>query len=617
MTKYLFILIISICSSLDLYSQLRTVALNPDLAPFYHGVASGDPRPDSVIIWTRVTPDNNHSGPIQGQWRIASDTNMLNIISSGPFTTDSSFDYTVKLDIGGLQPYSYYYYDFSVNGEYSLIGRTKTAPSGDIDSLRFAVVSCAHYEAGWFNVYDAIRKKNDVDAIIHLGDYIYEYGRNEYGVNFLTDREYEPAGEVMDLMGYRTRYSQYRLDESLMKLHQQYPMMLVWDDHESANNSYKDGAENHDSGEGIWIDRKLSAVRAYKEWMPFKEQNPFDTIRIFRNIKYGDLASLIFLDTRLYGREVQMNFTDPGINDNSRTILGTFQENWLLNQLSDTTTQWKVLAQQVMMAPLTVGQSNFVNKDQWDGYPAARTRIADHILGNNIDNFVVLTGDIHTSWANDLPTSNYNSSNGNGSFGVEFITPSVTSPALQFSIPSSLIKIANPHIKYIDTSEKGYFMLDINKSRTQAEWYFINTILNKNTSTTHTTSYYVNSGERHLNSTSSISQPKTSLNAPLAPSHPSSFSKTEELLNDATILSFYPNPVKHKICLQLFIYKPQERISWSIFDIQGKLINSGGFETNLYGLKNMVIDISQNAKGYYSILLEGDKFRYSKKFIKH
>ena len=156
MIRFFTFLIMGLCSFSELYSQLRTVALNPDLAPFYHGVASGDPRPDSVIIWTRVTPDNNHSGPIQGQWRIATDTNMLNIISTGSFTTDSSIDYTVKLDIGGLQAYSYYYYDFSVNGEYSLIGRTKTAPSGDIDSLRFAVVSCAHYEAGWFNVYDAI-----------------------------------------------------------------------------------------------------------------------------------------------------------------------------------------------------------------------------------------------------------------------------------------------------------------------------------------------------------------------------------------------------------------------------------------------------------------------------
>jgi alkaline phosphatase D len=509
MFKHLFLILFYLIAT-NSFAQIlnRQVALEPCLQPFYHGVASGDPMSDRVIIWTRVTPDTTHNGgPILVSWKMSTDTSMQNIVASGSTLTDASKDYTVKVDVAGLQPSKFYFYEFIALGKNSVVGRTRTAPSGDADSVRFAVVSCANYEAGFFNVYKVIKNRNDIDAVICLGDYIYEYETGGYAPNANANRTWEPANEILTLTDYRTRYSTYHLDEDLRKLHQQFPFIVVWDDHESANDSWKDGAQNHQPNEGSWAIRKSNAKQAFFEWLPIRQTGPQnDPYQIFRNIQYGDLLELIMLDTRLHGRDQQAGTTGSIVNDPNRQLLGTDQFTWLGNRLSNTNARWKILAQQVMMAPLQVGGTAF-NGDQWDGYPAERTRVYNHIIQNNINNVVVITGDIHSSWANDLPLPSYNSSTGAGSVGVEFVTPSVTSPGLNIPGGASVIQLANSHVKFCNLNQKGFILLDVNKNRTQADWFFVSTIDQPSSAFTHARSHYVNNNERFLRNTSSVSLP--------------------------------------------------------------------------------------------------------------
>jgi len=275
------------------------LSFDPALAPFYHGVASGDPLANKVIIWTRRTPSDDALSYQLG-WQMATDTAFENVVRQGQLEAMASADFTAKVDVGQLNPETSYYfrfYDFT-SQTYSLIGRTRTAPHDDTDHLRFAVVSCQNYQAGYFNAFRKIAERADLDAVLHLGDYIYEYGAGEgtYGYsNDRPDRANVPGTEILSLADYRTRYSLYRLDPDLRAAHQQHPFIAVWDDHESANDSYADGAENHQDDEGDWEVRKAISKQVYYEWMPIRELS-YD--KLFRSLKYGDLAELIMLDTR-------------------------------------------------------------------------------------------------------------------------------------------------------------------------------------------------------------------------------------------------------------------------------------------------------------------------------
>ncbi|MCB0502843.1 MAG: alkaline phosphatase D family protein, partial [Bacteroidetes bacterium] len=383
---------------------IRSLA-DADLKPFYHGVASGDPTENSVIIWTRVTPDVD--GDIEVEWRISKDTLFTDTLQQGIFTTNADRDYTVKVDVQGLDANTYYYYEFSALGKNSIMGRTKTAPDqiNSIDQLRFAVVSCANYPSGYFTVYEEVYERNDVDAVLHLGDYIYEYGENAL---LSGPRQNLPNHEIIELADYRLRHATYKLDEDSRKMHQNFPIISTWDDHESANNSWRDGADNHSpNSEGEWSVRKAVSHQAYYEWMPIRipDENNYD--RIWRKMSYGNLADIFVLDTRLYDRDMQGEpYDDP-----DKKLIGPEQMAWLQEGMSSSNAKWKILAQQVVMAPLVIPDYNneqillTINADQWDGYTAERTRLYDFIVDNSMDNVVVLTGDIHTSWANDLPYS--------------------------------------------------------------------------------------------------------------------------------------------------------------------------------------------------------------------
>lgn len=460
---------------------------DPNLIPFYHGVASGDPMADRVILWTRVTPEQLDE-VVEVQWQIATDTSFDHIVNRGTVFTDSTSDFTLKVDVLGLSPNTLYFYRFWALGKYSLIGRTKTAPTAMVDQLRFAVVSCSNYANGLYNAYQQVTEKNNVDAVIHLGDYIYEHGGG--GV-----RDHVPNREIITLPDYRQRHASYKEDIDLRQLHQQFAFIATWDDHETANDSWAGGAQNHNDGEGDWFDRKAVGIQAYFEWMPIRLPDAMDEERIYRKLSYGNLADIFVLDTRLEGREEQDGTTN---NDPNRTILGQTQFNWLTNGMSNSTAQWKIVAQQVMMAPLGIGGFG-VNEDQWDGYPAERQALYDHVLNNNIDNMVVITGDIHTSWANDLPLSNYNPFTGANSAGVEFVTPSITSENGGIPFGTNAIRLANPHVKFVDIDSHGFFMLDLDAQKAQADWFFVPTIDEVNHSCSWESSHFVNTGERNLN----------------------------------------------------------------------------------------------------------------------
>jgi alkaline phosphatase D len=442
---------------------------------FLHGVASGDPLPDAVILWTRVSPQRE--GSVTVQWTLASDPSLRDVAASGSFDTSEERDFTVKVDATGLTPATTYYYRFDSLRRSSPVGRTRTAPTGAVTRLRFGVVSCASYAHGYFHAYRAVAERTDLDAVLHLGDYIYEYGTGQYG----NVREYEPPNEIITLEDYRMRYSLYRRDPDLAEAHRQHPFIAIWDDHETADNSWKDGAFNHnpEQGEGLWADRKAAGIRAYMEWMPIRESEPN---RIFRKLSFGDLADLVLLDTRLWARDETTEglVVPPPPDDPNRTLLGDDQAAWLEQQLGGSQAQWKLIGQQVMVANIVLEPGvRIVNIDQWHGYPASRTRFLEFLRDSGVENVVVLTGDIHSSWAADLVLDPSLYDNGLGSIAVEMVTPGITSPGLPkdaFDLLYQQAIIYNPHIRWVDPSLRGYMVLDVTPERTQSAWFLFESI---------------------------------------------------------------------------------------------------------------------------------------------
>ena len=470
-------------------------------AVFQHGVASGDPLQERVILWTRVTVADLYA-EVDVKWLIARDPGMRKIVGSGIESTSIRRDFTIKVDVSGLDSDTTYYYQFFSRGAASPIGRTKTLPQGRVDHARIAFASCSNLPAGLFNVYALIARRSDLDAVLHLGDYIYEYANATYGDGTALGRVPVPNREIISLVDYRQRHAQYKRDADLQAAHRQHPFICVWDDHESTNDSWKDGAENHNPelGEGEWSVRKRASIRAYFEWMPIRERGGLNG-RIYRSMRFGNLADLLMLDTRLHGRDQQsavkpispsVGFpaNDPVANDPNRTLLGFDQEEWLNAQLVRSKQRgaaWRLLGQQVMMAQLSVsGGQTLFNLDQWDGYRPARERLYGTLRDNLVDNVVVMTGDIHTSWANDLtsnpwdPTGAYNPQTRRGVVGVEFVTPSVSSPGILDPIEAAqtaaFLRSVSPHMKYIELNKRGYGLLDITRERVQGEIWHVDTV---------------------------------------------------------------------------------------------------------------------------------------------
>jgi len=620
---------------------------NPEWAPFYHGVASGDPLADRVIIWTRVTPEDLGGGPVEVGWRMATDPELTDLVASGTVTTDAGRDYTVKVDVTGLTPGTTYYYGFTAFDRASLTGKTKTTPVGDaVDHLRFGVVSCSNYQAGYFNAYGRLAARSDLDAVIHLGDYIYEYANFVYGSDSVwQERLLEPATEIISLPDYRARYSTYRLDTNLIRLHQQHPMIAVWDDHESANDAYVDGAENHDPArEGSWEERKAVAKQVYFEWMPIRDN---DAERVYRTLRYGELMDLIMLDTRLEGREKQiLDVTDSTLYSPDRTLLGAPQKDWLFDQLSNSRARWKVIGQQVLFSEFNVGWAGAVLGvdygtvesvflDIWDGYPAERRQLLRFIEDSGIDNVVILTGDFHTAFACDvadpavaiafveLPglgtvpffqaADNYDPATGGGATAVEFATPSITSAnfdenvnlataqLLEGQMNSDITAIQglnlgnpNPHMKYVDLIQHGYYLLDVKPDSLQAEWYY-SPILEVTDEEVFDTAYYAKDGENHLRAAAAPGSPKAQPDTP-APM----LSSTEVTLDGGglLVLSAFPNPAATFNTLHYALNQSTE-LRIDLYDAGGRLLRALLDERVPAGIYTLDTDLNGLPAGMY------------------
>lgn len=483
---------------------------------FNHGVASGDPLTDRVVLWTRVTPASD--ADVTVRWEVASDAQFATIVRSGSTTTDAARDYTVKVDVTGLAAATRYQYRFVVGSATSPTGRTKTLPAGAVDQVRLAVFSCSNYPTGYFNVYAAAAKGDVFDVSLHLGDYIYEYGVGGYASDTAATlgRLSVPPTETLVLADYRRRYAQYRTDTDLQALHAAMPMIAVWDDHEIANDTWAGGAENHTEGtEGVFAQRRAQAMQAYHEWMPTRLPDATRPDLIYRSFDFGTLLSLHMLDTRNIGRDEQLTTAEylAGLAaDPARQLLGSTQQAWLSSQLQKSTALWQVLGQQVLMArmsiPASVAQNPGVetmtayitalntpaaqrtptqaalvaqpkipyNLDAWDGYPAAREAVLAAAKAND-RNLVVLAGDTHNAWASNLTDAS------GAAVGVEFATSSVSSPGFEQylpTVPPAQLGAAFPalidDLVYADTSRRGFLDLQVARDAVRASWVFVDTI---------------------------------------------------------------------------------------------------------------------------------------------
>jgi alkaline phosphatase D len=451
---------------------------------FQHGVASGDPLSDRVILWTRITPESSDIQNVEVQWHVYADAQSHQLVKQGKVLTGAARDFTVKLDATGLMAGHDYFYQFKALGHTSPMGRTRTVSDSSLEELNLAVLSCANYIYGHFNVYGAVAKNENLDAVLFLGDYLYEYA-NSPAKKTPKIRTHLPDHEITVLEDYRLRHAQYKTDTQLQAAHARHPFITVWDDHESANNGWETGAQNHNPelDEGTWEARKRAAIRAYFEWMPIRAFPEEPASRIYRSFAFGDLVDIMMLDTRLEGRKEQApaDSSNEYLKDPSRRIISDQQSDWLEEQLvasQQRNTHWRLIGQQVMFGQLIV-DNKVLNTDQWDGYPGSRTKVLDMIEKNNIDNVAILTGDIHSSWAMDISRDPFEDNP--KSLAVEFVTPSVTSPAVTDPVEAKEraegIMQALPHLHFVDLNLHGYISISINKVRIKSSWKFVDTVL--------------------------------------------------------------------------------------------------------------------------------------------
>lgn len=515
----------------------RPTDLHPGKA-FRHGVASGDPLCDRVILWTRITPKHPYK-VVPVDCYVATDPKMRRVIGrlKGFATSDS--DFTVKLDACGLRPGQTYYYQFVALREASPIGRTRTLPLYT-DRVRMALASCSNWPAGFFAAYGHLARQPDLDVVLHVGDYIYEYANGQYTDGTDIGRIPAPDKETVDLNDFRTRYAQYRTDADLQLAHQLHPWIVVWDDHEIANDSWTNGAENHnpEEGEGDWQARKRAGTQAWYEWLPVREPSGLfrKSTHIYRSFQFGDLVTLDMLDTRHQGRAQQVpGLIDPntlnlvtsdpqvilsriaGYNAPGRQLLGAEQEKWLKEHLLEPRrkrkTKWQVLGQQVMMAQLTLSNAALpagvripLNPDMWDGYADARDRLLQFIQANDIDNVIVLTGDFHSSWANDVARNPYAAgyNPATDSVAVEFICPGISSPFFTDPNPQVVKGLeclalgTNPHTRFVDFESNGYVVIDIDRYRARGEWYHLDNVRVPDSAESLAAAVEVNAGANHI-----------------------------------------------------------------------------------------------------------------------
>jgi len=482
---------------------------------FTHNVASGEPGPNSVMLWTRYAAPSDTPLTVE----VAEGEDFARIVGGGTVMARGERDHTAKTVVGGLQPGRWYWYRFiAPDGTKSPTGRTRTLPQGPTPAFTLALFSCANLPFGWFNAYGHAAARRDIDLCVHVGDYLYEYQVGHYPEpsEAVAGRLIQPSNEIVALADYRLRYAAYRADPDLQRLHQMFPMIAQWDDHEFANDTWKGGAENHDDREGSWTDRAAAAERAHGEWMPVADTR-------WRDYRVGDLATIFLPETRVTGRDKQFEIDDilrdrggdptrtlrafaaGEYRDPARQMMGVDQEKWLTDGLAASAragTKWQVLAQQVVMgslftpretanwfganppdvvkrrvaAALAAAKAGLpLNMDSWDGYPAARDRILAAAQGSGAD-LVTLSGDSHNAWAFDLTHDRRPA-------GIEVGGHSVTSPGYEAYTQGisdaarvAALRASSPQLKWANTQDRGYVTVAFTPERVTADWHNVTSI---------------------------------------------------------------------------------------------------------------------------------------------
>ena len=494
---------------------------------FVHGVASGDPDGSSVVIWTRIS---GATEPVRVDWYVATDANMLNVVSHGQLTARAERDYAVKQVVSGLAAGTSYFYQFVVGDAPSPVGRTKTLPVGQVDRFVLAVASCSNYAFGFFNAYEVIANDEEVDFVVHLGDFIYEHrARGGYGgaTGRRIGRNHKPGHELTSLGDYRTRYAQYKADPQSIAMHARHPLIVTWDDHESANNPWMEGAANHQWIDGDWSERRAASLQAWYEWMPVRDPEPGNSPqRYWRHYKFGDLASLITLETRHTGRSKQITwgsrlddfesaeeahaFYNTIIGAAHRNMLSPEMESFLEVELAESVTtgrRWRIIGNQTVMARRyspAINEPLFENLrrelrrslhgtldglvrlgeldlpgdlDGWDGYPAARERFYNLAKDAGARDLLVLSGDSHGYWANALYDEN------GASMGVELGTTGISSPRFLVDFGSEaaarwdeLVAEHNREVLWAESRYRGYIRVDIARDKAHADFVIVSNV---------------------------------------------------------------------------------------------------------------------------------------------
>lgn len=494
---------------------------------FQHGIASGEPSADGILLWTRINQNNELTPTVS--WQLATDPEFKKIVQSGQQSTNAQQDFCIKVAVKQLKPGAQYFYRFQYQGITSEPGRTRTLPTGELRQLCLAVASCSNFPFGYFNAYEVMAADQDIDFVLHLGDYIYEYGVEGYGgtTGKAINRDHQPSHEIISLADYRQRHAQYKSDTASRLLHASHPIIAIWDDHESANNPYMGGAQNHQSSEGSWEKRRAASLQAYYEWMPI--HTPASGVKLeslWRSFEFGNLASLVTLETRHTGRNKQIDYSEHLaaikttedrdyflqniLGQPNRTMLSPEMESFYQRETQrslSTGKHWRLLGNQIPMARTHVpdlrkvsdknkdgsydpvaqkhaqfrqlGEFNLpLYLDTWDGYPAAREAFYQINKDLGAQDLLVLTGDSHSFWANQLFDAT------GQAMGLELGTAGITSPgdfegygADTATLMDKLIAQHNPEIYWTDGQHRGFIKLSLTQKQAKAEFITVDNIL--------------------------------------------------------------------------------------------------------------------------------------------
>ena len=488
------------------------------MALFQHGVASGDPLQDKVILWTRVTSAEPQE--IQVKWEIAEDHDFQHIVSSGTILARIEDDQTARVDAAGLSPGRHYFYRFHASGETSITGRTKTLPADGAVHLRFAQVSCAKFNAGFFNTYARIAERNDLDFLLHLGDYIYEAANippagQTPGADI--GRPFEPLHECKTIEDYRKRYNQYRSDPDAQAMHAALPMISAVDDHEFADGAWRGGADVHDEEkDGPWSERLKTCFRARWEWLPIRHPDPADTERVYRSVHFGGLADLFLINTRTY-RDKPLPLVEADVP--ARTQLGVPQREWLFSEFERSKSRWQILGNPSVLSTtwkknipddlklalsktkLIAADGNGPDYDQWDGYPGER-KLLLNLFRKHLGSTVVLSGDIHVGMVSELEENPFDAKK--DVVAVEFINSSISSQNLDDKMKwgsrtkslgyEQAIVREFPHLKWCDFDSHGFNVVDVTRDRIQVEYWVVDTVLQRTKSVSLSSTWAVEHG---------------------------------------------------------------------------------------------------------------------------